>query len=115
MEQITFEQLPKAVAQLYNKLDRIERLLIKAQEQTTPEAEKFLTVHQAAAFLDLAVPTIYSMVSEARIPVNKQGKRLYFSKLELEDWIKTGRKKTISEIEGEADTLLISKKKGGRI
>ena len=115
MEHITFEQLPKAVIQLYNKLDRIERLLMETRPQKDSEADQFLTVQKAASYLHLSAPTIYSMVSKAEIPVNKKGKRLYFSKKELEGWIKEGRKKTIGEIEGEAISTLIGKKKGSRI
>ena len=114
MEQITFEQLPKAVIQLYNKLDRIESLLAEALPLIHPESDKFLTVHEAANFLDLAAPTIYSLVSKGEIPVNKRGKRLYFSKMELEEWVKAGRKKTNSEIAEEAENYFLNKKKGGR-
>ena len=114
MEKITFNELPEAVVQLYEKLDKIERLLQKQQQSETPIAEEFLTVQETANFLDLAVPTIYSMVSEAKIPVNKRGKRLYFSKSELKTWIKEGRKKTNAEIAREADSYIHNKSKGGR-
>jgi len=41
----------------------------------------------------------------------KRGKRLYFSRTELLEYLKAGRKKTNAEIEGEAETYL--KRKGG--
>jgi excisionase family DNA binding protein len=62
------------------------------------EADEILTIKEAAILLSLSVPTIYGLVSRSEIPVNKQGKRLYFSKHELIAWIKTGRKKTGAEI-----------------
>jgi hypothetical protein len=40
---------------------------------------------------------------------------LYFSKDEISDWIKTGKKKTISELSAETDTYLLGQKKGGKI
>ncbi|HYG17161.1 MAG TPA: helix-turn-helix domain-containing protein [Bacteroidia bacterium] len=76
----------------------------------TPEADELLTIKQAAQLLCLSVPTIYSLVSRAEIPVNKRGKRLYFSKAELTAWIKAGRKKTTAETAAEAEQYLKNKK-----
>jgi len=76
-----------------------------------PEADALLTVQQAAEFLHLTVPTLYGKVHAREIPFSKKGKRLYFSKAELSDWVKAGRKKTQAEISEEAQDLLTRKKK----
>ena len=76
-----------------------------------PEPEQLLTVQQAAELLNLSVPTLYGYTQRAEIPVCKRGKRLYFSKQSLFEWIKDGRKKTLAETASEAETYL--KKKGG--
>lgn len=109
---ISFEQLPRAVSQLLEKLDKIESLLSKSPT-AQPEADTLLTIQQAAEVLCLSVPTIYGLVHKAEIPVNKRGKRLYFSKQELTAWIKAGRKKTREEISDQADTYLKGQKKRG--
>lgn len=75
-----------------------------------PQADEVLTIKQAAQLLCLSVPTIYGLVHRAAIPVSKRGKRLYFSKAELTQWIKDGRKKTTKEIAAEAQQYLKSKK-----
>ena len=110
MQTITFDQLPQAVSQLYDKLSNIEELLKEAKIPETKQDE-LLTISEAAKFLKLSIPTIYGKVSRQEIPVNKQGKRLYFYKAELADWIKQGRKKTITEIRQEAEETIISKKR----
>lgn len=69
-------------------------------------AEKLLTVHEAADFLNLSVPTIYSKVSRGELPVMKRGKKLHFSNTELMQYLKDGRKLTNSEIETEAENYL---------
>lgn len=79
-------------------------------QQTTVQSDQLLTVKQAAEFLSLAVPTIYSMVSRQELPVMKRSKRLYFSRDELMDYLKEGRKKPISEIKSEADQYLVNKR-----
>lgn len=93
---LSFEQLPKAIFQLYEKLNSIEALLL--DKNSLPESQQILTVKEAAEILHLSVPTIYGYVSRNEIPFSKKGKRLYFSKSELIEWIKQGRKKTLAEI-----------------
>ncbi len=110
--EITFEQLPKAVTQLYDKLENIERLLLHNSNRTPVESDSLLTIEQAGSLISLSVPTIYGLVHRSEIPVSKRGKRLYFSKQELTEWIKAGRKKTLAEIASEAGSFLQNKKRG---
>ncbi|WP_114778733.1 helix-turn-helix domain-containing protein [Botryobacter ruber] len=104
MENFTFEQLPHAISLLHEKLSHIERLL--AEQHPHQETETIFNVSEAAAFLHLSVATLYAKVSRQEIPVNKQGKRLYFYKSELAEWIRQGRKKTVSEIQQEAEQYI---------
>jgi excisionase family DNA binding protein len=107
MEHITFEELPTAVSQLFDKLDNLERLLIEqGNQQSTEEPEQLLTVEQAAQFLNLTIPTIYSKVSRSELPVMKRSKRLYFSSTELMAYLKAGRKKSNTDITIEAENYL---------
>lgn len=114
MKDLTFDKLPEAVAGLYPKLNSIEKILLDQNHNTKPEADELLTVQQAADFLNLSVPTVYGYVQRQEVPVCKRAKRLYFSRNQLTDWIKGGRKKTISEISEEAASYVQPKKKGGK-
>jgi excisionase family DNA binding protein len=109
MQEITFNDLPQAVTQLYNKLERIERLLESQNNAARVDNDRLLTIREAAEIIHLSVPTIYGLVQRQAIPVAKKGKRLYFTILELTEWIKTGRKKTVAEIQSEADQYIIRK------
>lgn len=97
----TFEELPQAISALHDKVDNIKDLLLESQKVPPPYAD-LLTIKQAAEFLSLSVPTLYTKVSRKEIPVNKRGKRLYFSTDELSTWIKSGRRKTQEEIQSTA-------------
>lgn len=108
--EITFEKLPQAVNQLIDKLDNIERILLSQNSIPLLEEDKLLTIRDAAEILHLSVPTVYGLVQRSEVPVCKRGKRLYFSKQELLAWIKSGRKKTISEINAEAEKYIHSRK-----
>jgi hypothetical protein len=83
---------------------------LQSQQQPTDE---LLTVQDTANFLSLSVPTVYGLISRGQIPVMKRSKRCYFSRVELINYLKEGRKKTLSEITVERDEYLSSKKKGG--
>ncbi len=109
MDTISFEELPKAMLMVYNKLSTFEQLLL-SKERVNTQGDSLLTIQQTAEFLTLSIPTIYSLVSKRQLPVNKRGKRLYFSKDELLEWVRAGRKKTITEIQDEAKTFIHNRK-----
>ncbi len=94
------------------RLSNIENLLLDlkhSNNQHQPESDLLLTIQQAGELIKLSVPTLYGYVSRNDIPFSKKGKRLYFSKHELVNWVKVGRKKTIAEINNEANTYLKNK------
>lgn len=100
------------------RLNNIETLLLdlkhsskNKEEQTSLQNDKLLNIQEAAEFLNLSVPTIYSKVSKGELPVMKRSKRLYFSNTELLDYLKKGRKKTNSEIELDAEDYLKKRSK----
>ena len=114
MEQVlTFDKLPEAVTMLTKEVSELKRLFIERQEQApTEQPEQLLTIQEAAEFLSLTVPTLYSKCSKNELPYMKRSKRLYFSRTELMEYIKKGRKKSNAEIEQEAKAYLLNNKKG---
>lgn len=109
MKPYKFEDLPDIIAELFVKIDSIEKLLQENRVNTIIDNNELLTVSDAAELLKLSVATIYTKVCKNEIPVNKQGKRLYFYRTELLNWIKSGRIKTIVEIQQETQTKFNSK------
>lgn len=109
---LTFNDLPTAVNRLTNEVSELKSLLLKKAEAPTTETEQLLTIKEASDFLKLSVSTLYSKVSKNELPYMKQGKRLYFSSMELMEYIKQGRKKTNAEIEAEVEVYLSNSKKG---
>ncbi|GGG18825.1 MULTISPECIES: helix-turn-helix domain-containing protein [Pontibacter] len=109
MENLTFDQLPRAVSLLHEKMGRIERLLL--EQRPHQEAAAILNVQEAATLLHLSVATLYTKVSCREVPFSKRGKRLYFHRSELEEWVRQGRRKTVSEIREEAVQLAAGRKR----
>ncbi len=59
----------------------------------------------------LAEPTVYGKLANGEIPGHKKGKKWFFLKSEIDNYLTTGRRKTVSEIQDEADVFLANKKR----
>lgn len=111
METLKFEQLPNVVATLTNEVRELKALLLnKAEPQ--PEIETPIQLDEVVPITGLTKPTLYGYVQRNEIPYHKKGNRLYFFKSEIIDWIKTGKQKTLKELEADADAYLSNKNKG---
>lgn len=76
----------------------------KGSEQEIP-----ISIDDAAQVVNLTKPTIYGLVHKNKIPYRKKGKRLYFLKSELIDWINSGRKISKSSLNEKVDEFLLKK------
>jgi excisionase family DNA binding protein len=85
--------------------ENLKKVLTPVENST--EAS-FLTIDEAAKLINLTKPTVYGLVHQNKIPYIKKGKRLYFVKAELLDWINSGKQKTKSEAEIKADAYLFN-------
>lgn len=66
----------------------------------------FMNIDETAKLINLSKFTIYSLVHQNNIPFHKKGKRLYFLKSEILDWLKSGKRQSKSELEMKADEYL---------
>lgn len=95
--------------------ERVTAKILKAvnfERNSNEDPEQVFTIQQAAEFLNLTVPTMYSKSSKGELPVMKRGKRLYFSKQELTKYLQAGRKKFFADVAAEADAYLSNNKLG---
>ena len=108
---ITHNDLPNAVAELQKGQSEILALLLNKAE-TQAEIETPINIKDVSKLTELSVPTLYSYVQRNEIPYYKKGNRLKFFKSEIIDWIRTGKQKTLKELEADADTYMANKNKG---
>nr|WP_199156123.1 helix-turn-helix domain-containing protein [Pedobacter sp. ASV2] len=111
MESYSFEQLPYILVGIEERLDKIEDILLERYRHDMSKND-FIGAKEACGILRFSLPTLYTKVCKREVPFYKQGNRLYFSKLELFDWIQKGKKKSLSEINSSA--IEIAKKMGKR-
>ena len=91
---LSFDQLPKAVGELLTKVDYVISRLDEKKDadgaSPTQDDDQMMTMEEACQFIGKKRSTMYSLTSERRIPYRKRGNKLYFFKKELVEWIQSG-------------------------
>jgi excisionase family DNA binding protein len=105
-----FEVINSRLSNIENLLLEIKHPVLQPPTDTLP-ADKPMSVNEASEFLDIAVPTVYAKVHRNELPHMKRGGKLYFSRAELMDYLKEGKRKTSSEIKAEAVAFISNHKK----
>ncbi len=79
-----------------------EALAAKSTPEPKEEQPDLGGIDLACEVTGLCKSTIYKLKMDGKLPVKKQGKKLYFSRKELTAWIEAGNIKTATELETEA-------------
>ncbi len=91
---------------IIKKLDSIEKMLT---EQNMLRKD-VLTFNEAAVYLDVSHSHLYKMTSTGVIPSYKpNGKKLYFNRKELDEWLLTNKQLSQDEIQQQAADYIIKK------
>lgn len=85
------------------RLARIERMIIMSSKNA-------LNTKEVAIMLDISESRVRHLIMEKSIPYYKQGKKTYFKKSEIEDWMLQTRYETKAEIESKASTYIATGK-----
>ena len=93
---------------IFEKLEHLENML---SGQTMLKKE-VLNFNEAALYLDMSHSHLYKLTSKGAIPAYKpNGKKLYFNREELNNWLLSNKLTTKDEIDTLADSYLIKKGK----
>jgi excisionase family DNA binding protein len=90
---------------ILEKLNSIEKAIDKLNTQPNSD-DVFMNIEQVASFVGLSKATIYGLTHERSIPHFKTGKRLYFKKSEIVNWITTSKVNTKQELNQLADEYI---------
>jgi excisionase family DNA binding protein len=110
---LTFEQVPAAMTQIWNKLENMEKLLMHTRQESAPaDIDQFFNLDELCKYHPdkPAKPTVYGWVHRRLIPYHKDGKTLRFLKSEIDLYLKGGRRKTQAETAEEADEYVRRKR-----
>ncbi|MCG2460388.1 helix-turn-helix domain-containing protein [Flavobacteriaceae bacterium F89] len=110
----THDTLPQGVTMLFKEFNELKRLLLKKQAEPTEQADKWLGLDDLVKYdpAKRAKATWYSIVSRGKVPYHKNGKHLVFLQSEIDEWLRTGKRRSNAEIEAEAEAYLSNDKKG---
>ncbi|RTL60730.1 MAG: DNA-binding protein [Sphingobacteriales bacterium] len=118
MNEITFNDIPAAIGQLFDKLETIcQKIELLQKAKPAPqlieeEKEVWFSLQELLEYLPTKpkAPTVYGWICSKKIPYHKRGGRLYFSKNQIDAWIKSGRKQTSDDMSHEVDKFLFNQK-----
>lgn len=93
---------------IIEKLNSIEKLIV---EQQTMQ-KQVLNFNETCKYLELSQSHLYKLTSTGAIPHYKpNGKKIYFNRPELDQWLLRNKIDSLDEIEQQAANFLISKGK----
>ena len=112
---ITFNDMPQALAYLIRKVDKLETLLNESMSENCQVSDRWFNLQELCQYLPdrPARQTVYGWIGQKLIPYHKKGKKLQFLKSEIDNWLKSEKRKCLAEIQAEAEQFILAKK-GGR-
>jgi excisionase family DNA binding protein len=92
-------------------LQKLEKLEQRIGEQNLLMKE-VLNFNDACNYLDISASHLYKLTSQKSIPhFCPQGKKLYFNRAELDEWLQRNRQTSTDEIETMAANYLLTHKR----
>jgi len=91
---------------IFSKLQPMIHAEFRAANNQLPvkdETDEIFDVAGAAHFLGLAKSSVYC---NSGLPVMKRGKKNYYSKKDLIQWLRSGKRKTVAEVDSEVDETI---------
>lgn len=110
---ITFEDLPKAMSWMMDKLNKLDSKIdgLNNTPQIRP-ADQWMNLKELCEYLPShpAEQTVYGWTSCHQIPFHKRGKRIMFLKSEIDAWLHDGKQKSQKELAEEAAQFINAKR-----
>lgn len=110
---MTFGQKSFTNSLIQNKMEEILKRLEIIEKHVLDQniiLKNVLNFNEACKYLELSQSHLYKLTSAGTIPHYKpNGKKLYFNRAELEEWLLRNRNTTQEEIDKEAANYLIKK------
>ena len=111
--EISFNDIPQALAYLISKVEKLETLLSETKSEL-PESDKWFDLQELCNYLPdkPARQTVYGWIGQKLIPYHKKGKKLQFLKSEIDTWLIEDKHKSVAELKADA-ALFVANKEGG--
>ena len=110
---IKFEDMPKAMSWIMDKLNELDSKIDILNGLTHGEkAEKWMNLEELCKYLPShpAEQTVYGWTSSHQIPFHKRGKRIMFALSEVDKWLEGGKIKSQEELQEDALNFIRSRR-----
>jgi hypothetical protein len=87
MENVTFEQIPTLIGQLFAKIERIEQYTCNIAPHLEKPLSKYVDINGAAEITSKTPNALRVQISLGNLKSIKKGSRHYFDREYLEHWI----------------------------
>ncbi len=88
---------------IQKQIEELKKLL----EESKLQNKKFLTLEESANYLSISKSHLYKLTSRNDIPFYQPtGKKIYFKKTEIDEWIFNSKVQPVSDIENEVEHYL---------
>lgn len=111
---ISFNDMPQALAYLIDKVEKIETLLGTQTATAVEPADRWFNLQELCDYLPdrPAKQTVYGWIGQHTIPFHKKGKKLQFLKSEIDAWLLEDQRQTLVQVRAQA-LRDFQNKKGG--
>ena len=112
--EISFNDVPQALAYLIGKVEKMETLLCNQTATTVEPADQWFNLEELCAYLPdrPAKQTVYGWIGQHIIPYHKKGKKLQFLKSEIDQWLLADQHQTLVQVRAQARRDFENKKGG---
>lgn len=104
--------------EIERRLQNLEQIVLANKNaefarEKQDNVDRLLTMKEAADYMHLAKQTVYGKVSRGELPVYKPAgsKFIYFSKEDLDNYLKSNYRKSNDAIKSEASDYLVRRKR----
>ena len=106
-EVITPNDYGEALLLIMGQIAWIKDRLLKLPIETPVKKRELLNIEAACKVLGVAKITLYRLSSEMKVPSYKNGKALHFYKDELLDYVASGMRKSMAQVNSDVDKEII--------
>jgi len=92
---------------------QMEKVLMAFEERhykLKKETEKVFSIDEVADYIGFQKASIYGLINRKSIPYIKCGRLVKFEKSQIDLWLQSKRRKTITEIQADADRYIKRKR-----
>jgi excisionase family DNA binding protein len=91
--------------------NELQNFFSNAQEIKQEEKNEILTLKEACGLLSCSKSMVYKLTASRQIPHSKRGKKLYFERKKLLEWMTGNQVKTVEVVKEGAMSLLNQRRK----